>query len=324
LGDFYTLIKGLFQAGANKNFNKILIRVSQELWIEAFARHIKEKNPVFYTLEGGVSYPQNEIKTGIKIVESGTEEYQGYAYFEYDKKQSKIEFTAERSNSDVENYAFTISAFLPYWDPFVIKGKLSLTELKRNVDMMWKYGVNKYSVSMEQIRGTEQQLTGTLQLNNFEYYGNAIINETEEYKYISMELVGSRQFQLTSVIHKSHSGLIFDFFWDKSNDESKKISIRANAGNQSIVASIIILDTKGNFSASYSPSSLNLCAAWNNYFIQIELKFETDKRNFESLVSLQTSFECLSEIKLHCKLKYESDGDGSEIYAKVSNIYLGL
>jgi hypothetical protein len=215
-----------------------------------------------------------------------------------------------------------VSALIPNWDPVVLQGNLSLTELKRNVDMMWQYGVNKYAVSLEQIRGTEQQIAGSLQLNNFGYYGKAIINETEENKYISMELVGSRQLQLSAVIHKSHTGLIFDFFWDKTNDESKKISMKVNASNQSIIAIFYIMDLGGNFSASYSQSSLKFSAALDNHFIQMELKFELHKRSFESLVFLRTSFECLSEVKLHCKLKFENDADGLDVISKVSNIYL--
>ena len=313
----YSLL--FFQAGVNRSFNKIFVRGSPLIWIEAYTKHEKEKEPLLYILEGGIAYPGYEIKSGLKVVEPNTQEYSGHAYFNSGEKQSRIEFTAERANSADVHYIFTASALIPEWEPMKVNGKLALADIKRNAEMVWKYGVNNYSAVIEYIKGTEQLLTGTVQINNIEYVGKVIIRDNKEDQSISVDLVGSRHIQFISVITKSHYNILLDFFWDKSNDTGKRISIKASARECSILAEFVAMNLEGRFSASYSPSSLDVSASWDIHHIGVELKMEIFKRNFEFLIALQTSFHGLTEVRVHNKLRYERSLLGVEVDSRVSN-----
>ena len=51
------------------NFNKLGIKLTQDLWFEVFAEHINDDLPYKYMVSAGLSYPGRNLTTGLDITQ---------------------------------------------------------------------------------------------------------------------------------------------------------------------------------------------------------------------------------------------------------------
>lgn len=314
-----TTLNSPFQATVQSSFNKFFIGVTPSLWLETYIKHEDQTKPLLYMLEGGLAYPGQERKASFKVTELSTQEFQGQVHLDLGHNLSSIEFTVERGNSPRIDYIFTVTASISGWEPLFISGKIALSKGKHNADMVWKYGKGNYSATVEYIEGSEQIFTGTVRINNAEYVGKFIIKETKEDKSIFVELTGHKHIQLFAQTTKTYDSMLLDIFWDKNVDDNKRISLKAGAGPGSLLVEFIANKFKGKFRTTFTSSTIDIDASWDIHHLQAKVKFEVSRRNFEILVALNTSQECLKEIIMHVKLSYERGLHGVEMDSRVSN-----
>ena len=106
----------------HSNFNKLALKISENLWFDTFARHSQNDAPYKYFVEAGLRYPFRNMKVKLNISEPlvDAKEYNGEIFFHSDRKASTI-FNIAKGNEASIDYVLTSTTSLPNMKPIKLK-----------------------------------------------------------------------------------------------------------------------------------------------------------------------------------------------------------
>lgn len=311
-----------FQLDGLSSYNKVLLKFSKEYWFEMIAQHRETMSP--YNLNGlaSFSYNNREIKAGFNISEPriNDKSYNGEVFFQWHKgAEARTQFYIGRGNSYKIDYNFSSNTTISGYQDLSLRGQLLMNNDESDVNFGGNYGGQKYGAVFRYRQGEEAQFTGTVMINNEEYYGKIGINSKDEKRSITVDLEGVKHIQFIASYNNDLTLLDLELFWDKNVDNTKCAIFKTVFVNRSISAEMRFMQQSGKFVGNYSPTSIFGQLHWGEYSSEVEGRLQLSMSKVELMASLKSSFDLLSDVRAHVLLGSERDISGRTLISKVKN-----
>ena len=309
------------------NFNKLAVKISQDLWFEIYAKHEYNESPYKYFVEGGLKYPTRDLKAKLNISEPmvDAKEYNGEVYLQWDvDKRATTDFNIARGNDATVGYVFTSNTYIPGIQPIKLKGNLELFDQKSAANIEWNYGQQNYTAVVEYFpdkNSTEQQkIQGELNMNAVKYKGSVIMKNKENEKSLFVDLNSDRHIFLLLEAKNGFNDIKLDFMWDKDVDPTKRIMLETNLDHQNLLAHAVVFEYEAKVNGSYTSSSVDATIEWGSRKAEIEAKLLFMINNIDILFGLKTSNPTFSNIRTHVKFHVDTDEYGSRVLDSVVSL----
>ena len=265
------------------SFNKILIQLSDNLWIEIFAKQEYNVLPFHNIMEGGLSFPGRKLIGHFKITEvpNSHQEYDGEFFFQW-------------SNSEIFHTLFKVSEigkFLGYkFSSQTTINTRKQIEISGNLKLEATRNASFFDLTFS---GFEEDL-------NVTHEGRLFFSSNASEKLLTIDIKSEKSIYLKVHILEDLENLKIDFMWDRVDNPISRVFVQLKTrGN--ILLEVIIINFNFKIEIHSQESAANILIGFGPKNLELRLKCLLGLDNLEFLFAFKSSFLTTRVFRSHVK-----------------------
>ena len=265
------------------SFNQILVQLSEDLWIEVFAKQEYNIQPFHNFMEGGLSFPGRKLIGHFNITEvsNSDKEYEGDIFFQWSLSEIFHTLFKVSEIGKFAGYKFSSQTKINQRKQIDIAGNLKL-EANRDssfVDLTFS--------------GFEEDL-------NVTHEGRLFFSSNATEKLLTIDIKSEKNIYLIVHLLEDLENLKIDFMWDRGRNPSSRILVQLET-RDTILLELIIINFNFKIEIHSQESAANIFIGFGPKNIELSLKCLLGLDNLEFLFAFQSSFLTTRILRSHVK-----------------------
>ena len=269
------------------SFNKISVQLSDDLWIEIFAKQEYNIQPFHNLMEGGLSFPGRKLVGHFKItkVPSSHQEYEGEFYFQWALSEIFHTIFKVSEIGKFAGYKFSSQTQIGKRKKIEVTGILKL-EASRNSSFL------------------DLTFSGFEENINVTHEGRLFFSSNATEKLLVVDIKSEKNIFLNIHILEDLKNLKIDFIWDKGRNLASRVLVQLET-KDILLLELIIINFNFKIEILTQESAANIFIGFGFKTIELRLKCLLGLDNFEMLFAFESSFLTTRIFRSHVKFNQD-------------------